>query len=235
MFSGILAGRTSLSYWCRCLAGLGRSLVNLVARTWDAARKLRISLAKRKGALRLKLAKATGRVASGPKVVIRGVPILDVRAGATLAIGSRTQINSFNLGYHINMASPVKLMADRRGASITIGSDCRIHGSCIHAQESVTIGDRVLIAAGCQIMDGNGHDTSFDMPELRIKSKGSPQPVIIEEDVWLAAGVIVLPGAHIGRGSIIAAYSVVRGEIPAMSLAGGSPCKVIKRYEFRSG
>ena len=159
--------------------------------------------------------------------------MLDIRAGTTLTIGSRTQLNSLNLGYHVNMANPVKLMADRQGASISIGSDSRIHGSCIHAQERITVGDRVLIAAGCQIMDGSGHDTSFESPDRRITTKGSTKPVIIEDDVWLGAGVIVLPGAHIGRGTIVSAGSVVRGVIPSRSLVSGNPCVVVRSHHSR--
>ncbi|MDH0364241.1 acyltransferase [Comamonas aquatica] len=163
-------------------------------------------------------------------VKINGLPLLDISDGALVKIGSNVTLNSSNRGYHLNMHSPVKLMADRVGAEITIGENTRIHGSCIHAKQSIKIGSGCLIAANCQIMDSSGHDLAMDNPSRRINSEGNTKPVIIEDDVWLATGVVILPGTHIGRGSVISANSVVSGHIPAMTLAGGNPCKIIKSY-----
>jgi len=52
--------------------------------------------------------------------------------------------------------------------------------------------------------------------------------VIIEDDIWLGYGVIVLKGVTIGRNSFIGAGSVVSKDIPANVIAAGNPCKVIK-------
>jgi acetyltransferase-like isoleucine patch superfamily enzyme len=57
--------------------------------------------------------------------------------------------------------------------------------------------------------------------------------VDIGDDVWLARGVIVLPGSHIGEGSVIAAGTVVRGTIPAWVVAAGSPARVIREIRTR--
>jgi acetyltransferase-like isoleucine patch superfamily enzyme len=70
------------------------------------------------------------------------------------------------------MFSPIKLYAYMPNAKITIGDDITVHGSCIHAYESTTIGKRCLIAANCQIIDGNGHDASFDSVSDRINTTG---------------------------------------------------------------
>ena len=57
------------------------------------------------------------------------------------------------------------------------------------------------------------------------------RPIIIEDEVWIGLGVTILSGIRIGRGSIIAAGSVVSKDIPAFTIAGGCPAKVIKnRY-----
>ena len=47
--------------------------------------------------------------------------------------------------------------------------------------------------------------------------------LIIGDDVWIATGAVILPGTHIGSGSIISANSVVKGDIPPMSLVAGNP------------
>lgn len=56
--------------------------------------------------------------------------------------------------------------------------------------------------------------------------------VKIEADSWVAYGACVLPNVTIGRHVIIGALSVVNCDIPAYSLAVGSPAKVVKRYDF---
>ena len=55
---------------------------------------------------------------------------------------------------------------------------------------------------------------------------------VIGNDVWIGKNVTILPGVHIGDGAIIGANSVVTKDIPAYHIAGGNPCKIIrKRFE----
>jgi acetyltransferase-like isoleucine patch superfamily enzyme len=162
------------------------------------------------------------------EVVFNGKPIIEIRNGGKIYIGKGTTINSSNDEYHINMHSPVKLVADREGAVIKIGNKTRIHGTCIHAYDSVVIGDNCLIAANCQIMDCSGHELSFDNVENRINTSSGGRPIAIEDCVWIGANCLVLPGVRIGRGSIVAAGSVVVKDIPPMVVAAGNPAKPIK-------
>jgi len=164
------------------------------------------------------------------RITLVGIPIIDIGRNASLHIDDNVTLNSRNRGYHINMHSPVKLFADREGAEIRIGQNTRIHGACVHAYKSVTIGRNCLIAANCQIMDGSGHDLSFPNVEDRIHTRGDARPVVIEDNVWIGADSIVLPGVTIGRGSVISANSVVVRDVPPMALAGGNPASVIKDY-----
>jgi acetyltransferase-like isoleucine patch superfamily enzyme len=162
---------------------------------------------------------------------VKGAPLIDIRKGGLLKIGRNVTLNSNNGGYHINMHSPVKLFADRPGASITIGDNTRLHGSCVHAYGSISIGQNCLIAANCHIIDGNGHDMSYPDVSNRINTTGKVKPVVIEDDVWICANTIVLPGVTIGRGSIISANSVVTSDIPPMVVAGGNPAVVLRRLD----
>ncbi len=161
-------------------------------------------------------------------VYVKGMPLIGISPGARIQIGRGVMINSSNRGYHVNMHSPVKLLADRPGAHIQIGEETRIHGSCIHAYNSIIIGKRCLIAANCQIIDCNGHELSFDDVDYRIQTTSEGRPVVIEDAVWIGANSIVLPGVRIGRGSVVAAGSVVARDVPAMVVVAGNPAKVIK-------
>lgn len=98
----------------------------------------------------------------------------------------------------------------------------------IWSMESITIGDRVLIAHDVNIHDGTAH--SLDAHERHehfrhILEKGHPRtwegmpgvrsaPVVIEDDVWISFGVTILKGVHIGAGSVIAAGSMVVDDVP---------------------
>ncbi|WP_306601915.1 acyltransferase [Geothrix sp. 21YS21S-2] len=176
------------------------------------------------------------RLASRPNIQLRGrvhlagLPMIDIHPEASLVIGDQVTLDSDNRGYHLNMHSPVKLLADEPGARLTIGAKTRIHGTCIHACLSVTIGDHCLIAANCQIIDSSGHLLSFPDVENRINTRSDPKPVVIEDHVWIGAGSVILPGVTIGRGSVLAAGSVVVKDIPPMVVAGGNPAKVIRDY-----
>ncbi|MEM9191277.1 MAG: acyltransferase [Myxococcota bacterium] len=167
------------------------------------------------------------------KLRLRGRPLIDVVPNATLILGDGVLLNSDNDAYHVNMHSPVKLLADRPGAQIEIGAGSRIHGTCVHAAKSVRIGARCLIAANTHIIDSSGHDISFPNVESRIDSKDEARPVTIADDVWIGANCLIMPGVTIGEGTVIGAGSVVVKAIPSRVVAGGNPAKVIRDYAGR--
>jgi len=170
----------------------------------------------------------------GERLYLRGRPIIDIRDGGRIEIGDDVTLNSQNYGYHISMYSPVKLFANiTKGAIVKIGNKTRIHGSCIHARERIEIGNNCLVAGNCQIFDCSAHHISFDDPPNRINTPGTTKPIIIEDNVWIGANCIILPGVRIGYGSIIGAGSVVTKNIPPMAIAAGNPAEVIKTAEYK--
>lgn len=102
----------------------------------------------------------------------------------------------------------------------------------------IVIGDRSFTGPNVTIMTGD-HPYDIlgkymaDNKKYMIKASGGDiskydKDVIIDEDVWIGCNVTILKGVHLGRGSIIAAGSVVTRSIPAYCIAGGNPAKVIK-------
>lgn len=166
----------------------------------------------------------------GDKVKFKKLPYIYKNRSAKIRIGDRTTINSSNYRYHLNMHSKVKLIADRKNAEIIIGSSCRIHGTCIHAFKKITIGNNCLIAANTQIIDSNGHSLSFPSTENRINTIDDGKEIFIDDNVWIGANCIILGGTIIGKGAIISAGSVVKGDVPPNSIFGGNPAKLIKQY-----
>jgi acetyltransferase-like isoleucine patch superfamily enzyme len=166
----------------------------------------------------------------GKNVKFNKVPIIHSKKNTSIIIGDNVSLNSNNYGYHLNMFGKIKLITDRPNATIEIGTNTRIHGTCIHAYKKIHIGENCLIAANCQIFDGNAHDLSFPLVEKRINTTGGAKEIVINDNVWIGTDCIILPGANIGYGSVISAGSVVANNIPSMCIAGGNPAKVIKQY-----
>lgn len=88
----------------------------------------------------------------------------------------------------------------------------------------VVIGDRVQIGTNVSIFSA-GHDTSILSRQKFVEFGHS---VFIEDDCWIGGNVVILPGVRIGRGSTIGAGSIVTRDVPAFSVAVGSPCRVKK-------
>lgn len=166
----------------------------------------------------------------GKDIVFKCVPSIYMIENTSISIGNNVTINSSNWGYHVNMFGKCKFFVDRNNAKITIGDNCRIHGTCIHAYSTISIGNNCLIAANTQIVDTNGHALSFENTSNRINTTDSGNPITIEDNVWIGMNCVILGGTTIGQGAVIAASSVVKGNVPPNCIFGGNPAKVIKQY-----
>jgi acetyltransferase-like isoleucine patch superfamily enzyme len=91
----------------------------------------------------------------------------------------------------------------------------------IRASGGVTIGDRVLIAAHAVI---TSREHPATLPRFGVVADA---PVVIEDDVWIGAGAIVLPGVTVGRGAIVGAGAVVTGPVAPFTIVGGVPARPI--------
>ena len=114
------------------------------------------------------------------------------------------------------------------GGSLKIGYNTHIHPRCqISAYHSnIIIGSNIQIAPNCAFYPYNhGTETGTLIQDQPLESKGD---IIIEDDVWLGFGVIVLDGVHIGKGAVIGAGSIVVNDIPESAIAVGSPARIVK-------
>ena len=120
---------------------------------------------------------------------------------------------------------PVELTCGE-GATLEIGEDCFInYGVSIGCTKHVSIGDRCRIGPYTMIIDTPFHDV-YD----RLK-RPEGQSTIIETDVWIGAKVSIMPGVTIGHGSIVGTGAVVTKDVPAYSIVGGVPAKVIDKLD----
>lgn len=164
----------------------------------------------------------------GAGVDIKGMPHVEIHSGARIVIGQRVTLNSWNRNYHVNMFAPVKLVASSPGAIVEVGDDSRIHGACLHAVRSIRIGKKCLIAANTQIFDASGHEVSFVDVHLRLTARDEARPIEVEDNVWIGAHCIILPGITIGTGSVVAAGSIVTKDVPPYVVVAGNPARIVK-------
>ncbi len=122
-----------------------------------------------------------------------------------------------------------------RGVSFESGYEGFIHlgenafigpYTILNGQGGLKIGKNALIAGHCYIVAGNHDYSDISRPINRQNfiSKG----IVLEDDVWLGAGVKILDGVKIGKGSVISAGAVVNQNVEPYSIMGGVPAKFIK-------
>ena len=111
---------------------------------------------------------------------------------------------------------------------IVIGDDVGIGFRCV-LQCDIEIGNKVLIAAHVAMVGADDH--RYDVPGQAMwdSGRGDTRKVVIEDDVWIGHGAIILSGSRIGRGSIVGAGSIVVGDVEPYSILISSKARVLKK------
>ncbi len=112
------------------------------------------------------------------------------------------------------------------GADISLGDNSGLGINC-KVRGPLTIGRDVMMGPDVIIYTENHETYRTDIP-MRGQGSTLPQHVVINDDVWIGARAIILPGVTIGKGCIIAAGAVVTHDIPEFTIAAGVPAKPIK-------
>jgi acetyltransferase-like isoleucine patch superfamily enzyme len=127
-----------------------------------------------------------------------------------------------NIGRDTSVNYGVFITGSEYACRITIGSNSVINRFVyLDGRFSLTIGDNVNISHYVKI-----HTLTHDVnSEFFV---GKPGDVVIEDDVWLGVGAIILPGVTIGRGAVVGAGSVVAKNVPEYAIVFGVPAQIIK-------
>ena len=117
------------------------------------------------------------------------------------------------------------------GQNITIGEYVFLNFQCtILDCNKVHIGDHVMFGPSVQIYTA-AHDLQA---EARIQGWEVAKPIIIEDNVWIGGGAILLPGVKVGRNAVVGAGAVVTRSVPANTVVAGNPAKVLRRIMQQS-
>jgi len=150
------------------------------------------------------------------------------KLGNAVRLGARAVVQRpwcLSVGERSQLEHQLHIKATDDSARIELGSAVFVGFNCeFDISEKLSIGNHVLIAPGCFITDHN----HLHAADKFIDAQGCVSaPVILEDDVWLGAHVIVLPGVRIGRGAIVAAGSVVNRNVEAMEIVAGVPARSV--------
>ena len=119
--------------------------------------------------------------------------------------------------------NPVRIHIEKK-SNLTLGNqvflNMGVHLSC---SKEIIIGDHVDFGEDCLIMDNDFHSLDNSHPKT--------EPIIINNNVWIASRVTILKGVSIGEGAVIGAGSIITKSIPPNSFAAGNPARIIKSIE----
>ena len=170
--------------------------------------------------LRTKLIDRRARLFRFP-MVIRGRKNIDFGERLTTGVGCRFDI--FPSG---------------DGVTLKFGKDVQLNDYVhIVGMKSIEIGNNVLMASHVFISDNShgsykGDDNDSDPNIPPTERNYGLAPIKIGNNVWIGEGVMIMPGVTIGDGCVIGAHSIVSKDVPAYTIAVGTPAKVIKKYDF---
>lgn len=195
--------------------------------------KARNELARILGWPRIRLAFALAGLRWGKGWRLYGMPILQVHRRARVSLGDGLSLRSTTASNPLAPNHPVLISARRPGSVLTVGDNFSMTGGVLVAEDSVTIGQDVMVGANCTIADTDFHP--LEPGERRANPiAGSTRPIVIEDDVFIGMECLILKGTRIGKGSVIGARSVVSGEIPPGVIAAGNPARIIRRLDGSS-
>ncbi|WP_329372966.1 acyltransferase [Streptomyces sp. NBC_00669] len=199
-----------------------RATTRLVHRAWQRVQNAGAVTAERPGLLRF------GRIGWGtrlafPQGTVFGEPWIHL--GACCIIGEQVTLTVGLAPADIDYGPDPVI---RIGDGVVIGRD-----SHIVAMAPIVIGDKVYCGPNVYVTSTNH---SYHDPDQAIGEQWpSSAPVEIGSGSWLGVDSVVLPGARLGRNVVVAAGSVVRGEIPDHAVVAGAPARIVRRWAPDTG
>lgn len=137
--------------------------------------------------------------------------------GTRIVLGKGSIIDSF-----------VKVKPAGGSGDLIVGERTILNSGCVlYTGNGIIIGNDVAVAANCVFAPVNHEYASKDSLIREQRFRPSKGGIIVEDDVWIGAGCVILDGAILRRGCVIGAMSLVRGEIQPYSVNVGNPLRCI--------
>lgn len=206
-----------------------KGLVNLRKTSWLQKLKMIVIKYKHGKAVQMK----------GDVRIFGRLPIFKIPGKGKIIFGHKVVLNSDFIKSNTALTYKCTLVCGWEGI-IEIGDNTMLNGVCITSYKQVIIGKNCQIASSTLITDTDYHPINPIIREKEVLgykinfNEVNKKEVIIGDNVWIGWGAIILKGVHIGDNSIIAAGSVVVGNVPANVLIAGNPAVIKKDFSHFS-
>jgi acetyltransferase-like isoleucine patch superfamily enzyme len=149
-----------------------------------------------------------------------GVPVVDA---IDVVLGDRVHLSGLS-----TFAGAQR--TDGRRARLVVGNDTYLgHRLMVTADDEVVIGSHVRVADDVYVCGYDAHprDPLARRTHAGPVDYGGGGRVVIEDDVWICQGCLILKGVTVGRGAIVGAHSVVTKDVPAGAVVAGNPARIV--------
>jgi acetyltransferase-like isoleucine patch superfamily enzyme len=185
-----------------------------------------------------KLVMKATKVNYGKNLLLKGLPIIFNKGGASLSIGDKCVIKSSFLSNLVGLYSRTIIVTRSSQAELLIGNNVGISGATIYARKSISIGDNTCIGGNAKILDNDFHPIDW---ETRNRLANDPnggnsdlvpaKPIVIGKNCFIGCNSIILKGTVLGDGCVVGAGAVVHGKFEPDSVIAGNPAIVVKKLE----
>lgn len=174
----------------------------------------------------------------GKNLLLKGVPVIFNKAGASIRIGSDVTIKSSFLSNLVGLYSRTIIVTRAPGAVIDIGDRVGISGATIYARKGIHIGENTAIGGNCKILDNDFHplDAEQRLKLMQDVHGGEAADLIpareihIGKNCFLGCNSIILKGTVLGDNCVVGAGAVVCGKFEDSSVIVGNPGKVVRAF-----
>ncbi|MBQ8963443.1 MAG: acyltransferase [Clostridia bacterium] len=181
--------------------------------------------------------RATG-VKWGRGLLLKGIPVIFNKRGATLSIGDNCVIKSSFLSNLVGLYSRTIIVTRAPGAYIRIGDGVGISGATIYARKGIEIGDNTAVGGNAKILDNDFHPIEVEARNrLMADPNGGDSELVpakeikIGKNCFIGCNSIILKGTVLGDGCVVGAGAVVAGQFEDNCVIVGNPARVIRRLK----
>ncbi|MBS6764934.1 MAG: acyltransferase [Clostridium sp.] len=185
-----------------------------------------------------KLAMKVTKVKYGKNLLLKGMPVIFNKSGATLSIGDNCVVKSSFLSNLVGLYSRTIIVTRAPKAEIVLGNNVGISGTTIYARKSIRIGNNTCIGGNVKILDNDFHPIEW---ETRNRLMNDPtggnsdlvpsKQIVIGKNCFIGCNSIILKGTVLGDGCVVGAGAVVSGKFEENSVIAGNPARVIKKLK----
>ena len=176
------------------------------------------------------------KVEYGNGLLLKGVPVIFNKNGASIRIGNNVTIKSSFVSNLIGLYSRTIIVTRSPDAVIEVGDRVGISGATIYARKGIYIGENTAIGGNCKILDNDFHPIDAEKRSELMKDPhgGDAADLIpakeihIGKNCFLGCNSIILKGTVLGDNCVVGAGAVVSGKFDNNCVIVGNPAKVLK-------